>query len=671
LSRPVSASVVLVFALSSAATSRAAAQSGNYSARAQAEAERLVATHAEDPTASGTELRVQERVAVPNSLAEVVRESPGAQVRSTGALGAFSSVQLRGAEGEETLVLLDEIPLMTPDGGAFDLSTFPAGLFERIDVFRGGAPVWLGSGAIGGVVRLVPRRSGVARYDGLVGAGSFDTWQLQAGAAAGQADRLRVVSRAIVRGARNDYPYVDDRGTRFDASDDIELRRKNAQLTDASGYMDLTAPLLSGRLHVLLLANARVAGEPGPGSQPTPDIHRNRSRALAGLSWERPFRFGQRLQLTAAFSYGHDRYTDLYGQLGVSRRWNTNDASYRGYARVADTLRLLRWLEASFVGSYALDHYAWFDRFTFPPPAPSTRHELAGAFELAARGRVGSVKFELRPSLRLAWSQAQLHANRGASGAFDATRIVLAPTARLGLGVSPWSGVALSASVATGTRLPTMFELFGDRGLVLPSPDLQPVHAVTYDAGLTLAHTAARAPLRGQLELRGFMQQRDNEIGSYRTAQYQVAHVNLSEVQQRGVELGLRATAWDVLHVQGAATYMSTQNALGKRLPLRPLWNAFLRPELRGHFSGSVVSSAGASAELNHRGSVFADRANLAVIPACTTVGVGAGLGVWRERMRIQMRLDDLTDVRCTDLIGFPLPGRTLSVSISYQEIAL
>jgi len=671
LSRSVFACVSLFFAVNSAAASRAAAQSGDYAARAQAQAERLVATHTEDPTASGTSLQVQDRVAVPNSLGDVVREAPGTQVRSTGGLGSFSSVQLRGAEGEETLVLLDEIPLMTPDGGAFDLSTFPADLFERVDVFRGGAPVWLGSGAIGGVLRLIPRKSHVARYEGLLGGGSFGTWRAEAGASAGQAEGLQVVSRAIVRGAQNDYLYLDDRGTRFDASDDIELRRKNAQFTDASGYTDVTAPLLNGRLHLLVLGNTRTGGFPGPGSQPTPNIHRNTTRALLGLSWERKFRVGQRLQLTAAFSYGHDRYTDLYGELGVSRRWSTDDSSYRGFARVADTLQLFRWLEATFVGSYALDQYAWFDKFTFPAPAPSTRHEWVGALELAARGRVGSILFELRPSLRLDWSRAQLHANRGTSGPFDATRRVLAPTARLGLGVSPWSGLALTASVATGTRLPTMYELFGDRGLVPPSPDLKPVHAVTYDAGLTLKQPDETAPLYGQLELRGFWQQRDNEIGNYRTAQYQVAHVNLSEVEQRGVEAGLLATGWDLLHLVGSATYMATQNALGKRLPLRPLWIAFLRSELRGRISGSVVSDAGVSAELNHRGSVFADRANLAVIPACTTLAVGAGLGLWRSLLHATLRVEDLTDVRCTDLIGFPLPGRTLSMSISYQEMPL
>ncbi|MET0388453.1 MAG: TonB-dependent receptor, partial [Polyangiales bacterium] len=428
-----------------------------------------------------------------------------------------------------------------------------------------------------------------------------------------------------------------------------------------------SAPLWGGQLHAVVLAKARTAGEPGPGSQPTPNINRQRVRALAGLAYERHWGSRQRLQLVASTSAAHDRYTDLYGELGVSRRWNTRDASYRAFVRAADTLKLTPWLDAGVIGSYALDHYAWSDQFTFPAPAPSTRHGLAAALELAARGRLGAVGFELRPSARVEWSHTELHSGRGATGSFDATQAVTAPTARLGVGISPLRFVALSGSIATGVRLPTMFELFGDRGLVLPAPSLEPVRSTTYDAGLTLQH--AQALLRGALELRGFIQKRRDEIGSYRTAQFQIAHVNLSEVQQRGFELGLRAVLFELLYLNGAATYMKTEDALGNRLPLRPLWSAFARPELRVRFEGGVASSAGASVELSHRSFVFADRANLGVIAACTTTSLSASLGLFRDHLRVTGRIEDVADARCTDLIGFPLPGRTLLLSLTYQEM--
>jgi vitamin B12 transporter len=647
-----------------------AAQSGEYHAHASLQQQPgLVAAHSEDPTASGTSLEVSDRIAAARSLGDVVREAPGARVQTTGGLGAFSTVNLRGADGSEALVLLDEIPLVTPDGGAFDLSSFPAELFERVDVFRSGAPVWLGSGAIGGVLRLVPRRDDVPSYDLSASAGSFGSWQLQAGSAVGSADELTLHARAVLRAAEDDYPYHDDRGTRFEAADDRELRRQNAQLTDASGLLDLGAPLLGGRLHLIVLASGRTAGEPGPGSQPTPDIRRSRTQTLAGVGYERSSGPSAaptyRLQLIAASSYLHDRYADLYGELGMSRRWNTDDDAYRGFFRAAGTLRLADWLESTILGSYAIDRYDPSDAFTFPAPAPSTRHDVALAVELAARSSLGPIRFELRPSARIEWSRTELHANRIATGPFDASRDVGIPTLRIAGGVAPYPAVAITGSIATGVRLPSMFELFGDRGLVLPAPDLKPVTSTTYDAGVTFQHDSAA--VRGTLELHGFVQQRRNEIGTFRTAQFQVAHLNLSEVEQRGFELGVQAHLFELLALHGAATYLRTEDATGKRLPMRPVWNVFARPELRSRVAALAISTA-VAAELNYRSFAFADRANLAVISECTTAALSASIGFLRDRVRFTGRVEDLTNARCTDLVGYPLPGRSLMFTLTYQE---
>jgi iron complex outermembrane receptor protein len=648
-----------------------AAAQAEYGAQAVARRQRLAATHGEDPTASGTSLDLVDRVSLPRSLGDVVREAPGARVQSTGALGAYATVSLRGADGDEALVLLDEIPLVTPDGGAFDLGLFPAELFERIDVFRGGAPVWLGSGAIGGVLRLVPRRDQNQAARLTLGAGSFGAWQLNGAASAGEEEQVAVRSQVVARGARNDYPYNDDKGTLYDRSDDEELRRKNAELTDASGYTDVTMRVLGGRLHLIALGQGRTGGFPGPASQPTPNIHRSSLRGLLGAAYERKGGGSRRaprrrVQLIAAASYNLDRYTDLYGELGTSQRWDTDDKAYRLFTRLAATQRLARWLEATLVSSYALDHYDWHNRYTFPKPAPSTRHTAAAALELAARGNLGRIGFELRPSARVEWSGTQLHADQAVSGVFDSSRSLTIPTARVGAGVLLSQDLALTASIATGARLPTMFELFGDRGLVLPAPGLKPVTSTTYDGGL--AWCSKRAHWSASSELHAFLQQRRDAIATFRTSQWQVGHQNLSQVEQKGVELGLAGALFSLLSLRGALTYLRTENQLDKRLPFRPQWVAFLRPELSRRFARGPVSSAGGSAELSYRSFVYVDQANLAFVPECRTVALGVALGLFGDRVRLAARMDDAADVRCSDLVGYPLPGRSLFFSLTYQE---
>lgn len=641
-----------------------------YGASATVKRASIVASHPEDPSASGTSLAVDERVSVPRSLADVVREAPGARVQSTGGLGAFSSLSLRGADGDEAMVMLDEIPLVTADGGPFDLSLFPPELFERVDVFRGGAPVWLGSGAIAGVLRLVPRRSPrFGRVQAGAGGGSFGLWQAQAGAAVDNQE-LRLSSYAVVRSTRGDYPYFDDKTTLYDPTDDEELTRKNADLTDANGVVDLSLPAWGGRFHVVLLGHERTGGFPGPASSPTPNIRRQSARLLGGVSYERRAGGGRsprrRFQALVSGGYNLDRYSDLYGELGTSRRWETDDQAYRLFTRLGSTVRLVRWLESTFVGSYAFDFYDRENALAFPKPAPSSRHTLAGALELTARSTWGPVLFELRPSARIEGSFTDLHADAGLSGALPDTARVLAPTARMGAAMEPVRGLALSGSVATGQRLPSMFELFGDRGLVLPAPELRPVKSVTYDGGVT--YRFPWSSVRGNLEVRGFRKERRDAIAVARTAQWQVRHRNISSVEQRGLEAGLSLALSEYASLVGAATLLKTETALGKRLPLRPQWTLFARPEARLPLSSTVLSELSVGSELSYRSFVYADDANLAPVSECFTTAFTMAALFFRGRVRLSGRMDDALDVRCHDVVGYPLPGRSLFFMVSVQE---
>ncbi|HEY6876513.1 MAG TPA: TonB-dependent receptor [Polyangiales bacterium] len=629
---------------------------------------KIVATHGEDPTASGTTLDLSDRVTLPRSLGDVVREAPGARVLSTGGMGAFSSLSLRGAQGDETLVLLDEIPLSTPDGGAFDLSLFPAELFQQVNVFRSGAPVWLGSGAIGGVLQLVPNRAGGDGLNATFGVGSYGTYQAGAGSRFSQSNGLSSRSQLLFRTTEGHYPYLDDRGTRFISSDDRSFKLKNSDFLDASGFQDFSLPLGRGTLHVIAMGVTRAGGSPGPAAQPTPKVRRDSTRALAAAAYsiEGGQELQRKVQLVAAGSFGTDSFTDLHGQLGLSRYTATHNRSFRGFLRGAGSVDLTRWLTSTVVGSYSLDAYLPNDFFVRPAPDPSMRQTAAGSFELAAHGSLGPLRYELRPSVRIEWSRTETHgASMHEPATFD--RRVLVPTGRVGGVLEVFRSVALSASFASGTRLPTMFELFGDGGLTLPAPGLRPVKSTTYDGGITAKGRLGIA--RGSAELRGFWQERTDAIALTRTNQYTVYFENLSSVRQWGVESRLEGELSRWFSASGSVTHLDTETALGTRLPFRPRWVAYGRPELRIPLARGPFTSASLASEVWHRGFAFYEDKNISWVPACTKVGFGAAVGLFHDSVRISARLDDALDARCTDLLGYPLQGRSLFFSLSYREV--
>jgi vitamin B12 transporter len=121
------------------------------------------------------------------TLAEALAAVPGIAVVPSGGAGQQTSVFMRGTNSRHVLVLLDGQPIADPSepNGAFNFGDDSLADIERIEVVRGPASVYYGSGAIGGVINLITRRAPRDRAFapfGEVAAGSSRTVQGFAGA---------------------------------------------------------------------------------------------------------------------------------------------------------------------------------------------------------------------------------------------------------------------------------------------------------------------------------------------------------------------------------------------------------------------------------------------------------------------------------------------------------
>lgn len=91
------------------------------------------------------------------SVGELLQETAGVEIQSTGATGSSTKISIRGSQSNQVLVLLDGVQLNNQLGGDVDLSQIPTNIIERIEIYAGGNSAQFGSGAIGGTINIITR----------------------------------------------------------------------------------------------------------------------------------------------------------------------------------------------------------------------------------------------------------------------------------------------------------------------------------------------------------------------------------------------------------------------------------------------------------------------------------------------------------------------------------
>ncbi len=117
----------------------------------------------EDQTATSTTVIDEQQIEESQKLtvAEMLETVPGLHVTSQGGLGKQTSVFLRGAKSEHTLVFIDGIEVNDPSSPTrgFDFANLSLDNVERIEVVRGTQSVLYGSDAIGGVIQIFTKKN--------------------------------------------------------------------------------------------------------------------------------------------------------------------------------------------------------------------------------------------------------------------------------------------------------------------------------------------------------------------------------------------------------------------------------------------------------------------------------------------------------------------------------
>lgn len=92
-----------------------------------------------------------------SAVADLLAKTPGITVARNGGFGSTTALRIRGAETDQTVVLIDGVKLNDPSAasGGFNFANLLTTDYARIEILRGPQSTLWGSQAIGGVVNIV------------------------------------------------------------------------------------------------------------------------------------------------------------------------------------------------------------------------------------------------------------------------------------------------------------------------------------------------------------------------------------------------------------------------------------------------------------------------------------------------------------------------------------
>ncbi len=121
-------------------------------------------------------------------VSDLLRDVPSIDVARTGGPGGTTSVFIRGAKSEHTLVLIDGIEMNNPisTGRTFDFANLTTDNIERIEIIRGPQSTLYGSDALGGVINIITKKGAGGPHFTVSGeTGSYETYRESAAVSGG------------------------------------------------------------------------------------------------------------------------------------------------------------------------------------------------------------------------------------------------------------------------------------------------------------------------------------------------------------------------------------------------------------------------------------------------------------------------------------------------------
>ncbi|WP_061224901.1 TonB-dependent receptor plug domain-containing protein [Leptospira weilii] len=651
-----------------------------------------------NPSGFQSAIKLDEASARYTSLPEVLEREAGLRVRSFGGLGSYSTLSIRGTNPNQSRIYLDGIPLNNSQGGEVNLADLPFDSLESVEVYRSGNPIGFSGSAIGGGVNLVTRKdTSKPRTRINIGGGSFNTGK----ASVSHTGTYNGIGASfLVLGEKSDqnFSFKNDHGTVvLNTLDDTIDRRRNAAFERTALFGTLKYQIGKTELKLLNDFNHRIHGLPGPSSNQTNRVHRKYDRYMGSFATDTKGLFVDsfRLESRSFYTAAKDDLFDPGSEFSKGVPNSRAEIRQMG-VQLMPTLYLTDYYQI--LRAFASLEREFFDRNRLTSSNVIGRVEplkerMYSSFRLEDEVRLWNAKVLLIPSVT--WDH---YKDRFPSEEpWYRRQDPLAGDQKKTTFTNPKFGfvwklfeketwdIQFQTNVSKQYRIPSFLEMFGEQGSIIANPNLRPERSGNGDAGFVFKTNHSH--LKTKTSVSYFSKDIKDMILFLPNSQFTLRPENVDSARIRGVEFSHRVD-WKYgikflfnYTYQDAINTSSSVYLRGKILPLRSR-----------HEFASTLSWKGKKLEIGiellYIGAVFRDRTNeyinyiperqiwnyffTWVLDSQSGESAKNSLGDLKEsvpskEVLLTFEAKNFTDRRISDLIGYPLPGRSWYVTLSMR----
>jgi len=530
------------------------------------------------------------------TIPEVISESPGVTINRFGGLGDFSSVSIRGSDSDQVLVYLDGVLLNSAQGGGVNLGNISPSLIGKIRVYRGSSPLRFGASNIGGIIEIDTKMGNREGFFSIqTQYGSFETLGLNIFSSHKRGELDYLLGGDFLR-SENNFEFFDNNGTQFNILDDTFQERKNNQY-DAFNLLLKGGYDINRKTRVALSNNyfSSLKGVPGIANFQSLNANLRIRDNISALEFSKEsFLFSNlNFLMNVNFRLKRQDFYDPQGEIGLG---NTDNENLTGSMEVLLNLdfSLGRNQILRFVPKLRFENFSVLDNLREKEiNASKRRHVFLGLgdtmvffkdrFLINLVGRLDFVQSRFKGETLVDPDSVQetdeQYFTWQVGGKFQISKKVF-----------------LKGNVGKFLRIPSLFELFGNRGGFIGNANIKAEESLNRDIGIHFSDKTGKFLKRIILEVVYFEKDVDNLIQLVQNSQRTSIPMNISEANIWGMEFSSSFDLFNFLFVTGNYTFQEAidrsdnPRRQGKFLPGRPEVEAHFRSEIYQTF-GKVFYS--------------------------------------------------------------------------------